>query len=74
MNVVAVFMAQRGRKGETLTGRPHGAAREGGSGRAPTGGPYCVERGEKGEGRWAANSPRPGAEREGGIGRGLDLG
>ena len=44
------FTAWRGRKGETLTGGPHGAAREGGSGRAPTSGPYSAERGEKGEG------------------------
>ena len=48
--LAAVLPARWGRKGETLTSGPHGAVREGGGGRAPTGGPYRAARGREGGG------------------------
>ena len=59
--------------GKTLTCGPHGAARERGGKRAPTGGPYCAVRGGKGGGARAVRAERAaplGRVRVAGGGRG----
>jgi len=48
---IAALPTRWRRKGETLTSRPHGVARERGEGRAPTGGPYRAVRGRRGRAR-----------------------
>ena len=48
---IAALPTRWRRKGETLTSRPHGVARERGEGRAPTGGPYRAVRGGRGRAR-----------------------
>ena len=46
------------KKGEALTSGPHGAAREKGEGRAPTGGPHCAVRGGRGRARGLSAAER----------------
>jgi len=69
-------LSEEERGGETLTSGPHGAVREGGGGRAPTGRPYCTARGGRGRVRgltaaeWAAppGATGPRARCERGVG------